>query len=149
MRQQLNNMIVLCANKFDGIFDKGGHPYILHCMEVMHNVVEMFGNDDIDLLCIALGHDLIEDTDVIDCELVHRGFSSRVIAGIAAMSKVDGESYQEYKAKVFSNTDACKVKMCDIKHNMCLNRLKGVDEKDLIRMNRYTVFYHELGQLIH
>jgi hypothetical protein len=34
----LNRMLVLVATKFDGIFDKGGAPYSMHCLKVMYYV---------------------------------------------------------------------------------------------------------------
>jgi hypothetical protein len=41
------------------------------------------------------------------------GFSERIINGIVALTKIKGESYEDYKAKVKSNKDAIRVKMAD------------------------------------
>jgi (p)ppGpp synthase/HD superfamily hydrolase len=56
--EQLSRMLVLATNRHDGQFDKGGNPYILHPLKVMHYLK----TDDEELMCIALGHDLVEDT---------------------------------------------------------------------------------------
>jgi (p)ppGpp synthase/HD superfamily hydrolase len=82
--EALNKMLVLTTTKFDGIFDKGGTPYILRCLKVMYYLK----TDDEELQCIGLGHDLVEDTDVTYQLLREMGFSERVITGIRAMTKV-------------------------------------------------------------
>lgn len=143
MKNMLNVMLVLTATKFDGKFDKGGTPYIMHCLAVMHKL----RSQDEELQCIALGHDLVEDTDVTYLELDDMGFSARVIAGIRAMTKQKGESYNEYKDKVKANPDAVKVKMCDLQHNSDIRRLKGVTAKDIARVQKYMEFYQELKEL--
>lgn len=143
MKTLLNAMIVLAAQKFDGKFDKGGNPYILHCLAVMH----MLRSTDQELQAIAVGHDLVEDTDVTYQELIDLGMTQRVIEGIKALTKVKGETYEEYKAKVKSNPDAVLVKMQDLRHNSDIRRLKGVTEKDIARTVKYHNFYLELKEL--
>ena len=141
--KQLNDMLVLVATKFDGVFDRGGTPYVLHCLKVMHYL----RSDDEDLMCIALGHDLAEDTDVTYESLRHQGFSERVIEGIRALTKVPGETPAEYLARIKGNPDAIRVKLCDLRHNSDIRRLKGVTEKDVRRIEKYHHMYLELKAL--
>ena len=136
----LNKMLVLATNRHAGQFDKGGNPYILHPLKVMYYLK----TDDEELQCIALAHDLVEDTDTTFAELREMGFTERTIDGIKALTKMPGESYEDYKVRVKSNPDAVKVKMCDLRHNTDVRRLKGVTEKDLARMEKYHRFYMEL-----
>jgi (p)ppGpp synthase/HD superfamily hydrolase len=103
-------------------------------------------SDDEELLCIALGHDIIEDTDTTYEDLRSAGMSSRVIEGIRAMTKLPGETLEEYKYRIFANTDAMRVKLADLRHNTDVRRLKGVTEKDIQRMVKYNLFYHEIRQ---
>jgi len=145
--EQLSRMLVLATNRHDGQFDKGGNPYILHPLKVMHYLK----TDDEELMCIALGHDLIEDTfkSIYDGMLTLRyhGMTERVISGIVAMTKVDGETYEEYKERVKSNPDSVKVKMADLRHNSDIRRLKGVTQKDIERIEKYHLFYLELQSI--
>lgn len=136
----LNAMLVLAVNSHSGQFDKGGKPYILHPLAVMY----MLGTDDEELQCIALGHDIVEDCGVTYIQLRELGFTERIIEGIRCLTKIAGESYDEYKAKVKSNPDAVKVKICDLRHNTDVRRLKGIRPKDIARMERYFQFYMEL-----
>lgn len=139
--QMLSKMIALSATRHEGVFDMGGRPYILHPMWVASALGE---GADLEVMCIAWGHDLVEDCGVTYAELRAMGFSERIIEGIQALTKVPGETYEEYKAKVMSNLDAIEVKIWDLTHNSRLDRLKGVTAKDIDRTIRYQVFYREL-----
>jgi guanosine-3',5'-bis(diphosphate) 3'-pyrophosphohydrolase len=138
----LNKMLVLVATKFDGKFDKSGVPYTLHCLKVMHYL----RSEDEELQCIALGHDLVEDTDVTYHLLREMGFTVRVIVGITAMTKVPGETNEEYVERLKACLDACKVKLADLRHNSDIRRLKGITEKDTKRLIKYNAMYMELKE---
>jgi guanosine-3',5'-bis(diphosphate) 3'-pyrophosphohydrolase len=138
----LNKMLVLATNAHAGQFDKAGKPYILHCLKVMHYLK----SEDEELMCIALGHDIIEDTKVTYVELWSQGFSSRIIEGIRALTKQRGQTYDEYKHQVFASRDAMRVKMCDLRHNSDIRRLKGITEKDVARIAKYHQFYLEIKE---
>ncbi len=138
--EMLAKMLVIATNAHAGQFDKGGSPYILHPLKVMHYTK----SQDEEIQCIALGHDVIEDTSVTYQDLRDAGISDRVIAGLKALTKVPGQTYQEYKEGVFANRDAMIVKMADLRHNTDIRRLKGVTEKDIARMAKYHTFYTEI-----
>lgn len=136
----LNAMLVITTNAHAGQYDRGGNPYILHPLRVM----SYLKTDDEELQCIALGHDVIEDTDTTYADLRAAGMTERIITGISALTKVPGETYDEYKRRVFGNVDAMRVKLCDLRHNTDIRRLKGVSERDLERMAKYQRFYLEI-----
>lgn len=138
--EMLNKMLVLATNAHAGQFDKGGMPYILHPLKVMHYL----RSEDEELQCIALGHDIVEDTNVTYKQLAEEGFTERIINGIRALTKVPGETYEEYKERVFASEDAMRVKMADLRHNTDIRRLKGVTEKDIARAAKYQMFYLEI-----
>lgn len=142
--EMLNNMLVLIATEFSGKFDRGGVPYALHCLKVMHYCK----TDDEELQCIALGHDLIEDTDVTYSQLRSMGFTERVIQGICAMTKVPGETNDEYMVRIKANNDAIRVKLCDLRHNSDIRRLKGITAKDVARIEKYHKMYMDLKELV-
>lgn len=138
--EMLSRMISLATERHAGQYDKGGRPYILHPLTVMHRL----RTDDEELQCIAVGHDLLEDTDTTYAELKAMGFSDRVLHGIWCLTKTEGESDANYRRYVKSNPDAVRVKVEDLRHNSDIRRLKGVTEKDIARMVRYHEFYLEL-----
>lgn len=138
--EMLSRMLHIATNAHNGQFDRGGNPYVLHALKVMHYLK----SDDEELMCIALGHDVIEDTSTTYSDLRDAFISDRVIAGIRALTKQPGQTYDEYKEGVFANEDAMRVKLCDLRHNTDIRRLKGVTEKDIARMAKYQVFYMEI-----
>jgi len=136
----LGKVLVLATNAHAGQFDKGGKPYILHPLAVM----SLLGSDDEELQCIALLHDVIEDTKTTWRDLQEIGCSDRVIRAVEALTKMPGQSYDEYKEIVFGNVDAMRVKMADLRHNTDIRRLKGVSQKDIDRLAKYNRFYLEI-----
>jgi guanosine-3',5'-bis(diphosphate) 3'-pyrophosphohydrolase len=138
--EMLDKMLVICTNAHHGQYDKGGSPYILHPLRVM----SFLKTDDEELQCIALGHDVIEDTNVTYQDLRDAGISQRVQDGIRAMTKQPGQTLNEYKEVVFNSRDAMQVKLCDLRHNSDIRRLKGVTEKDITRMAKYHQFFLEI-----
>ena len=138
--RQLSKMISLATERHAGQFDKGGRPYILHPLTVMHRL----RTEDEELQCIAVGHDLLEDTLTAVEELTALGFSERVVRGIDILTKREEQTQADYRQRVKSNIDAVRVKIEDLRHNSDIRRLKGVTEKDIARMVRYHEFYLEL-----
>lgn len=138
--EMLGRMLVIATNGHAYQLDRGGAPYILHPLKVMHYLK----SDDEELQCIALGHDIVEDTKVTFSALREAQMSERVIEGIRALTKMPGETYEEYKERVYANPDAMKVKLCDLRHNSDIRRLKGVTDKDLMRIAKYQRFYLEI-----
>lgn len=142
MKSILNNAMVFSATMHNGQFDRAGMPYLMHCLKVMYYTK----SEDEEVLSIAVLHDVIEDTKATWEDLRKIGMTDRVIRGVECLTKMPGESYEEYKEKVKSNPDAIKVKKADLLHNSDIRRLKNkeVTEKDIARVKRYHEFYVEL-----
>lgn len=140
--KMLNSALVLATNAHADQFDRGGNPYILHVLKVMHYLK----SDDEELQSIAVLHDIIEDTKTTYSELRSAGMSDRVINAVKALTKLPGQTLDEYKAGVFSNPDAMLVKLCDLRHNSDIRRLKGITEKDIKRMQKYHEFYEQIKE---
>ena len=147
-REQLALMLQICTIGHAPQFDKGGNPYALHPIRVS----QYLHTQDYELMCIALGHDLIEDKCKYNGELItyqmlrDLGFGERVIEGIRCLTKLPGETLREYIEKVKTNIDAVLVKLCDLRHNSDIRRLKGITEKDVNRMIKYHGLHMELDE---
>ena len=136
----LGKVLLLATNAHAGQFDRGGKPYILHPLKVMHYLK----TDDEELQCIALLHDVVEDTNTSWHDLEDIGCTKRVLAAVKALTKMPGQTYDEYKETVFANEDAMRVKLCDLRHNTDIRRLKGVTQKDIDRVAKYNHFFLEI-----
>ena len=102
-----------------GVYDKAGKPYILHPAYVAGLVADATG--DSELVAAAWLHDVVEDTEITIEDLRARGFSERVLATVAAVSRKDGETYSEFIDRIVDR-DAAIVKTADILHNTSLAR---------------------------
>jgi len=136
----LDKAIALVASHFEGKFDKGGQPYILHCLHVMNAVCP--NQDDHELMCIAVMHDLVEDTDIDLDDLYALGFSKRVVTGVDCMTHRPGEDYMDvYIHRIALNFDARRIKIHDLDHNSQMMRMKGLRSKDFRRIEKYHRAY--------
>lgn len=145
----LSKFIILATNAHAGQIDRAGQPYILHILKVLLNVHELFGDAvDEELECIAVGHDLLEDTDVTIEDILKIGGTKRITDAILALTKNSGQSYDLYVQTVLCNIDAMRVKLADIKHNADLTRLKKITKKDKERQHKYVKFYNEIEQTL-
>ena len=140
----LSRMILLATEAHKDQYDEGGHPYILHPLKVMYYLKTV----DEELQCIAVGHDLIEDTWVTVQDLINRNFTARIIFGIIGLTNVRGETDEEKFARLTQNVDIARVKMSDLRHNTDVRRLKGVTQKDIDRMVRYHNLYLKLEAFV-
>jgi (p)ppGpp synthase/HD superfamily hydrolase len=138
----LSAAIRIATNAHDGQYDRGGMPYILHPLKVMHYTK----SSDEEIQTIAVLHDVVEDSDVTWFDLVDACMTTRVIEAVRALTKIPGQSYDEYREAVFSNRDAMIVKLADLRHNTDIRRLKGITIKDRERMARYHEFAFDIQQ---
>jgi len=132
------------VNAHSGQFDRGGNPYAMHPLAVM-NILD---SDDEELQCIALLHDAVEDSNLTFAEMRDIGFTDRIIEGVSDMTKMPGQTEDEYYENLKTNFDAIRVKMADLTHNSDLRRLKGMRDKDIERMVKYQKRYWELKQIL-
>lgn len=129
----LDKAISMAAQSFEGKFDKGGKPYILHCIHVM-NKVRHLGED---YMVVGILHDLIEDTDYTLKDLQDLMFHDRIVEAIKAMTHLPGELYEDYIKRIKENEIATQVKLADLKHNSDITRMKGLTDKDFRRLEKY------------
>ena len=134
----LGSAIAITAEAFKDKTDRGGKPYILHCLHVMNKL--KYETDE-DLMIIGVLHDLVEDTHYTLLQLEKLGFSNRVIIGLKFLTHYSQDSYEDYIENMIHNQDAIKVKLQDLRHNSDITRIKGVRPKDLERIEKYHNAY--------
>lgn len=131
----LEKAISLAINYHRGQQDKAGRPYILHVLQVMMNVPKDCSDE---IKASAVLHDSIEDVEGVTAEsLLSEGIPQGVVDTVLKVTKLKGESPEEYLAKVLSSKESCIVKLADLSHNMDLSRIENITEKDLQRMKKY------------
>ena len=128
----LERAIEIAVQAHKGASDKGGAPYILHPLAVMHNL------DTDDEKIVAVLHDVVEDTEWTFEKLLGEGFSVTVLDALRSVTKQDdGEDYFDFIRRAKTNPLGRKVKIADIRHNMDVTRIKVLGDKDVTRLNKY------------
>ncbi|MGQ0285852.1 HD domain-containing protein [Pasteurellaceae bacterium 22721_9_1] len=112
--------------------DKAGQPYINH----LQFVADLVKNESDEVVATAWLHDSVEDTETSLSD-ISALFGKVVADSVNAITKRQGENYQDYLLRVKSNEIARKVKIADLTHNMDLSRLSITTEKDLSRQRKY------------
>lgn len=111
--------------------DKNGMPYIFHPIHLAEQMT------DEKTICVALLHDVVEDTDITFEELENEGFSEDIIDALKLMTHDDSVPYMDYVKEIKTNRIATTVKIADLKHNSDLTRLDIVNEKAIKRVEKY------------
>ena len=114
------------AKKHNGQYRKGGEPYITHPIAVSQYVKKKgFG---IDYQITALFHDLLEDTDATENEILEYS-NSAVLEAVKLLTKQKGYDMAEYVSKIKANPIAFQVKESDRLHNLrsafCTDKVFG------------------------
>lgn len=86
-------------------------PYIKHIEDVTSRVEDR-------LKPIALGHDLIEDTNITLQDLINAGFPKYVTDGIKLLTHENNEPNVIYWKRIAGNKDVAEVKLADIDANL-------------------------------
>jgi (p)ppGpp synthase/HD superfamily hydrolase len=127
----LDAAIALAARVHAGQVDKAGKPYIFHPLRLMMKF------DGLEEQLVSLLHDVVEDGDVTLDELRKLGIPEAAVTAIDCLTKRQGESYEQFIARIRPNPLATKVKIADIQDNLDLTRLPAVRDKDLERAAKY------------
>lgn len=141
----LSKAIAIASKAFINTKDKGGKPYILHCLRVMNTV----NQEDEELMSIAILHDVVEDLpEEYPISYLRTFFSDWVIKALDLLTHDKSHvSYEDYIKQIANNPDARIVKMADLKDNSNITRLKGVGKKDFDRMEKYHKAYLYLARV--
>jgi (p)ppGpp synthase/HD superfamily hydrolase len=111
--------------------DKTGVPYIYHPIHLAEQM------DDEASICVALMHDVVEDTDTTFEDLEKEGFTKEIIDALRLLTHDDSVPYLDYVKEIKQNPIATKVKLADLNHNSDLSRLDSVDVKAMERLEKY------------
>ena len=114
----INKALNIAYEAHHGQKDKGNVPYIFH----PYHIAEKFNNETD--ICVAILHDVLEDTFVSKEEL-EGYFPKEVIEPLVLLTRSAHDTYFEYIKNICSNPIAQKVKIEDIKHNLVFERIQN------------------------
>lgn len=92
--------------------DKTGQPYILHPLRVM-----LAQDDDVSRI-VAVLHDVVEDCTSVGHGDILALFGASIHDAVHALTRQDGESYEDLILRAKANPIARRVKIADVKDNL-------------------------------
>lgn len=111
--------------------DKSGMPYIFHPFHLAEQM------KDEKTTCVALLHDVIEDTSWTFDRLKEYGFGIDIIEALTLLTHNSAVPYMDYIRAIKENEIASAVKIADLKHNSDLSRLDFIDDEAIKRADKY------------
>lgn len=127
----LEKAIGIAAQAHAGQVDKAGSPYILHPLRVMLGVASL------EERIVAVLHDVVEDTDWTFDRLRIEGFAEPILEALDAVTRREGESYEDFVQRAAKNPIGRIVKRADILDNLNLSRIPDPTPSDHDRVARY------------
>ena len=105
-----------------GQVDKAGIPYIFHPIHLAEQMPDEYTT------CVALLHDVVEDTDVT-LEQLSGIFPEPVVEAVRLMTHAKSEPYADYVRRIKANPIARAVKLADLRHNSDESRMPDATEE--------------------
>lgn len=139
-RKLLDASIVFAVNAHAGQSDRGGHPYILHCLHVMQQ------QTCLEAMIVGVLHDVLEDTKALPADLVALGLSKMIVDDIRLLTRRRGVSPWDhaYRIKHALTSIPLQVKLADLRHNQDITRLIDPTDADRARIK----MYHEIEKYL-
>ncbi|MBM6907472.1 HD domain-containing protein [Collinsella intestinalis] len=129
-----NRALRISYDAHAGQVDKCGTPYVFHPYHVAEQM------EDEVTACVALLHDVAEDTDVTLSDLA-REFPAEVIEALRLLTHQPGVPYLDYVRSLAADPVARAVKRADLRHNMDETRYAGGTQPTADALERRRVTY--------
>ena len=120
-----------------GQTDKAGLPYITHPERVACRLSSP------EAQVVGWLHDTVEDT-FVTLEDIKTRFGADTAKAVDAISRREGETWEDYLIRVKANPMARMVKISDLIDNSNLSRIPQVTRRDVLRQARYNKALLEL-----
>ena len=105
-----NRAMQIAYDAHHGQVDKCGMPYIFHPFHLAEQMQDEYS------VCVALLHDVMEDTSVTREDLAAE-FPEEIMVALDLLTHEEGVPYLEYVEKIKPNALARTVKLADLTHN--------------------------------
>lgn len=128
----LEHAIALAAKAHEGKRDKGGAPYIFHPLRMMLRF-----KTEAERITAVL-HDVVEDCEGWSSERIRQeGFSEEIVKALISVTKIDGESYDDFVRRAAANPIGRCVKLADLHDNSDITRIPNPTDDDYKRTEKY------------
>ena len=111
--------------------DKTGLPNVFHPYHLAEQMADEYTT------CVALLHDVVEDSNYTIQDFIAEGFPTEVSEAIKELTHSKDIPYFKYINRVKNNAIATRVKIEDLKHDSDLTRLNEISDEDFKRIEKY------------
>lgn len=111
----------------------GDKPYRYHLEAVLNSITKKWGTGNRALMAIAILHDILEDTSISERTLINK-VGKDITKCIVALSKVEGEPYEEYIYRVREYHYSKEVKI----HDTLCNLTESIMSDSAHRVRKYS-----------
>lgn len=124
-----------------GQTDCNDMPYVFHPYHLAEQM------DDEYFCCVALLHDVAEDTSVT-LEDLAKEFPQEIIEALKLLTHEDGTDYFEYVKKIKDNPLAKRVKLADLEHNMDRSRIVDKSVVSAEKLDKWDSKYSKAMEIL-
>lgn len=125
-----------------GQVDKSGIDCITHPARVAQRVREQNGSDA--AIATAWLHDVIEDCEVTNADLLAAQIPEEVVSAVESVTKRTGENIEDYCARVRANPLGLLVKYADLADNTSPERTALLSTETRERLAKKYAYVREL-----
>lgn len=129
-----NKALRLAYTAHHGQTDNSGQPYIFHPYHLAEQMTDEVSS------CVALLHDVAEDTD-LTLEDLEREFPQEVTDALRLLNHKPGTDYFDYVRAIKTNPVAVKVKLADLAHNSDETRFAGCGDIPAEQLAKWRAKY--------
>lgn len=131
----------IACKAHEGQVDQTGTPYIFHPYHIAEQM------DDEASTCVALLHDVVEDTDMT-IEMLMEEFPPEVTDAVKLLTHEKGTDYYDYVRSIKQSPLAMKVKLADLEHNSDETRFTENDQVSEKTLEYFRNKYSKAKQIL-
>ena len=134
--------LIIAAEAHRGVKDDGGIDYIKHSLQIYHKIKRKGGSNEAQMTAIL--HDVLEDTNVTEQELIDKGVPESVIEALKLMKHVRDQKWvderiEQYMELGVSSRSKANAKAKDEEY---LNYIVRLSKNDIARMVKIEDLLH-------
>lgn len=136
-----NKAMKIAYDAHHGQVDCNNVPYIFHPYHLAEQM-----KDEI-TVCVALLHDVVEDTQVT-MEQLEKEFPKQVIEALQLLTHDENTDYFEYIRAIKNNSIAKIVKLADLSHNSDQSRITNKNVVSAEKLEYWNTKYKKARQIL-
>lgn len=149
-----SDALIFATEKHKGQRRMGGLPYIFHPLDVA--IILKLKGFSVDYQLAGLFHDLLEDTDATEEEILALS-NDRVLKAIRLVTKEKGYNPKDYQRRIMGDHMALMVKLADRLHNLRSAKVAPCEFKEryiketqeyYLDMAKETIFESEINEAL-